>query len=221
MKRILVLVLFFTSCSAPSVQNNVTSIAVLQDKNSNPSQNNGNSVVVQQHENFRVILPKSSWEQLFFESINERIRRSQLSNLRLKALPDNDLELRVWRGFGKSPLKGFVLKRTSGEWTAFDISWEAPRNLNDRTDVSTNDREEVWKKLTDAGILTLPDADEIKCSGNAFDGTSYVVEYNLGNSYRTYMYDNPDYAKCDEAKQMLTINKIIDEEFYKSEIKNN
>jgi hypothetical protein len=220
MKRILVLVLFFTSCSVPSVQNDVN-LAVLQNQNSTPSQSNGNSIIVQEHANFRVILPKSSWEKLFFESINERIRSSQLSNLRLNDLPNDDLELRVWRGFGKFPLKGFVLKRTAGEWTAFDISGKSPKNLIDKTDASTFDWEESWRKLTNAGILTLPDAAEIKCSGNALDGTSYVVEYNFENSYRTYMYDNPDYAKCGQAKQMLTINKIIDDEFYKSEIKNN
>jgi hypothetical protein len=220
MKRILVLALFFTSCSAPSVQNNVTS-SVLQNQNSNTAPSNGNTIVVQQNENFRVILPKSAWEKLFFEGINERIHGSKLSNLRVKALPKDDLEIRVWRGFGKSPLKGFVLKRTAGEWTAFDISWEAPRNLINKTYASKFDWEEAWKKLTDAGVLTLPDAEEIKCSGNAVDGTSYVVEYNFENSYRTYMYDNPDYAKCAEAKQMLEINKIIDKEFYKSETKNN
>lgn len=62
--------------------------------------------------------------------------------------------------------------------------------------------------------MTLPDAEEINCSGGATDGTSFVVEYKLKTAYRTYMYDNPDVAKCNEAKRMLEINKIIDEEFY-------
>ena len=45
------------------------------------------------------------------------------------------------------------------------------------------------------------------------DGMSYVVEYNRDGSYRTYMYDNPDNAKCDEAKRMIKIGNMIAEEF--------
>ena len=45
------------------------------------------------------------------------------------------------------------------------------------------------------------------------DGMSYVVEFNSNGTYRTYLYDNPGYAKCDEAKQMIKIANIVSEEF--------
>ena len=121
-----------------------------------------------------------------------------------------------------------MLKRTSGEWSAVDLDWEVSENRKGKRDVKQVDKkldspksgwDAAWQRLVDARILTLPDAEEINCSAGATDGMSYVVEYNLKNTYRTYMYDNPDYAKCDEAKRMLEINKIIAEEFYKREVK--
>jgi hypothetical protein len=39
------------------------------------------------------------------------------------------------------------------------------------------------------------------------------VEVNKDKAYRTYMYDHPNHAKCDEAKQMLKVGEIIAEEF--------
>ena len=46
-----------------------------------------------------------------------------------------------------------------------------------------------------------------------YDGMSYVVEVNTQAMYRTYLYDNPSYAKCAEAKEMIRIGNIIAEEF--------
>ena len=50
------------------------------------------------------------------------------------------------------------------------------------------------------------------------DGIGYVVESNINMTYRTYSYNNPWYDKpwykrCNEAKQMILIGKIIGEEF--------
>lgn len=45
------------------------------------------------------------------------------------------------------------------------------------------------------------------------DGMSYVVEVNYDNTYRTYLYDNPSYAACEQAKKMIEIGNTIAEEF--------
>ena len=63
------------------------------------------------------------------------------------------------------------------------------------------------------GILSLPDAEEIQCSTRINDGMSYVVEINHENTYRTYLYDNPSYAECEQAKAMIRIGNLIAEEF--------
>jgi len=73
--------------------------------------------------------------------------------------------------------------------------------------------EMCWQRLEEAGILTLPDASAIGCSTMVIDGMSYVVEFNNKGTYRTYLYDNPSYAKCNEAKQMIKVGSVISEEF--------
>lgn len=216
------------SCSACAVQESSSFVAAQSNSNLNAVENKTNSVVAQESDKFRAIVPKATWEKIFFESINERVSSSKLSNLRSKGLPKDDFEVRIWSGFGLSLLQGFVLKRTTGEWSAVDLNWVVSENRKGKQDVKQLDKkfdvpksgwDAAWQRLVDAGILTLPDAEEINCSGDALDGMSYVVEYNLKNTYRTYLYDNPNYAKCSEAKQMIKINKIIAEEFYKREVK--
>lgn len=229
MKRFLVLTLLLTSCSASPVQDNANFIAVQQIPTPDAT--------VEKIQTLETPLPtipnvsfstpeKSSltWEDIYFEAIIEREKTSNLKRLKSKPLPGDDLEIRVWSGFGLTLLEGFILKHTAGEWSAVDLDWEVSENRNGKRNVKPLDKkldvpksgwDAAWQRLVDAGILTLPDAEKIDCSGNSVDGISYVVEYRLKNKYRTYMYDNPQYAKCDEAKQMVRINKIIAEEFYK------
>jgi len=139
-------------------------------------------------------------------------------------LRGDDFEIRRWTGFGVILPNGFVLTRTSGEWSAIRLDWKVSENrqgnrdlkpINIKLDAPKSGWEVAWQKLVDAGILTLPDAEKINCSGRTVDGISYVVEYKLKNTYRTYMYDNPQNADCDEAKLMMEINRIIAKEFYK------
>ena len=52
---------------------------------------------------------KNHWEAIFFPEINERARLAKLTDLRGTLLKKNDLELRIWIGFGPVALKGFVL----------------------------------------------------------------------------------------------------------------
>ena len=162
-------------------------------------------------------IPKDMWEPIFFRAIDERAKRSHLETLRSRALPGDDFEIRVWHGFGVTLLEGFVLKRAGAQWSAshlrgitrnmpsqeFQKSLQPPKSGWDKS----------WQRLQEAGILSLPDAVAIGCSPMDNDGMSYVVEYNRDGIYRTYMYDNPDYAKCDEAKRMIKIGNIIAEEF--------
>ncbi|HKC64296.1 MAG TPA: hypothetical protein VKB86_11695 [Pyrinomonadaceae bacterium] len=195
--------------------------ATLWVVNSPPKQNlsgkNDAAFINQEKQELRLEIPDDGWVSIFFESINKRANIAKLSSLRT-ALPKDDLEVRVWGGFGLTPLEGFILKRTDGQWSAIHLKGISkklpPSEYQKNMEAPKSGWESCWQRLVDAGILTLPDASEVKkCEVLAFDGFSYVVEINMNNTYRTYMYDNPIYAKCDEAKQMLKIGKIIDEEF--------
>lgn len=233
MKRFFILTLLFTSCSTSAVQENANFVSVQPLPTPN--------VASEKIQNSKTDLPtlpnipfptpeksNSTWEDIYFEAIIEREKASKLKSLKSKSLSKDDLEVRIWSGFGITLLQGFVLKRTTGEWSAVDLDWEVSENRKGKRDEKELDKkldapksgwDAAWQRLVDAGILTLPSATEINCSGDTLDGISYVVEYKLKNTYRTYMYDNPDNAKCDEAKRMLEINKIIAEEFYKREVK--
>lgn len=228
MKRLFVLTLLLTSCSASTVQEN-QNLRELQNNNIvGGAQNKYVSIGNQEDHEFRIIIPSAIWTSIYFESINKRAEDAQLPILKLKALPNNDLEVRVWSGFGITALRGFVLKRTSGNWQANHLDGIVFRERKSKKELKKEERkldqpksgwDNAWQKLIDAGILNLPDPEDSSCRGDSLDGMSYVVEYNFNNTYRTYMYDNPEIASlhCPEYKPMLEINQIIAEEFYQSE----
>lgn len=71
----------------------------------------------------------------------------------------------------------------------------------------------LWKQLSGAGVLVLPDGDRTKCRSLALDGGGFVIETMVKREYRTYRYSNPQFAGCDEAKRVLEIERIIGDEF--------
>ena len=80
-----------------------------------------------QESEFKLIIPKSIWEPIFFKAIDERAGIANLSSLRVE-LRKNDLELRLWNGFGLTLLEGFVLRRVSGKWSPFILLASTIRN---------------------------------------------------------------------------------------------
>jgi hypothetical protein len=162
-------------------------------------------------------IPTDVWEPIFFESINERAGVARLANLRTISLPKDDLEVRIWVGFGLTALKGLILKRAKGQWSATHLEGihrRLPKGEYQKLlRTPESGWEAAWRRLVDAGILTLPDASAVGCNAGINDGMSYVVEVNKERAYRTYMYDNPTHAKCDEAEQMLKVGEIIAKEF--------
>jgi hypothetical protein len=165
-------------------------------------------------------VPKETWEPIFFKAIDERAKLGNIKPLRSAALPNGDLEVRVWRGFGLTPLAGFLLKRASGKWSAFYLAptWNRTLDKSQSLPAPKSGWDACWQRLETAGLLALPDASEIACETMINDGVSYVVEYNRDAAYRTYSYDNPDRAKCDDAKRMIQAANIIAEEFSISEM---
>jgi hypothetical protein len=192
-------------------------IALMASCSSGPQSQGNMQTPVEARKEPQMNIPKDTWEPIFFKAIDERARIANLKTLRSAALPDGDLEVRVWFGFGLTALEGLVLRRVAGQWFAIYLdgvvdkvnSNKSKRNLH----APKSGWDLCWQRLQDAGLLTLPDAAAIGCSGNATDGMSYVVEYNHAGIYRTYLYDNPNYAKCDEAKRMIRLVNLISEEF--------
>src|SRR5438128_9284120 len=113
-------------------------------------------------------IPKVTWEPIFFEAIDERAKVGNLKSLRAVALPNNDLEVRVWHGFGLTALEGFVLSRANGQWSAIHLDGVTRRVASSESKNNLpppkSGWDACWQRLQDAGILTLPDAAAIGCS---------------------------------------------------------
>lgn len=203
MKVLILLTLFLSSCTQ-----------VTQPPKLEPAKLPAKPEPTQLH----AVVLKETAEPIFASTINKRANIAKL--LRLRAAlpkPKRDLELRIWNGFGLRALEGFVLRRSSGNWSAIHLRGIHPKLPKEEYEkqlaAPKSGWEECWSRLVELGILTLPDASEIHCSTMMEDGMSYVVEINYENTYRTYMYDNPSYAKCEQAQKMIKIGNLIAEEF--------
>lgn len=165
----------------------------------------------------KLVVPTATWEPIFFRSIDQRAKWSNLPSLRQNLLPRGDIEIRFWSGFGLTYLEGVVLRKDQKGWTA---QWlpptppqrkdqAAPRNLP----LSPKAFQTLWAQLQAEGILTLPDDSELPEDGvNVLDGMSYVVEYQREGVYRTYQYGNPSFHKSwPEAKRIMKIHSLLEE----------
>jgi hypothetical protein len=201
MKLLVILPLLLATCSPRVSQTPKTS----------------NATPTVQPSEFQVLIPKDTWGPIFFKEIDQRRLVGNLPNLRTGPVPSGDLAVRVWIGFGLTALQGFDLKRSSGQWSGLYLAGiysGLPKNkYQKQLPPPKSGWDSLWQQLTAAEILSLPDARSIDCGGGALDGVCYVVETNLDNRYRTYMYDNPQFAKCQQAKQMVEISRILFTEF--------
>lgn len=165
----------------------------------------------------RTEAPDNDWKSSFFEALEERTRRVNLPRLQAPLSREDDLELRFWYDARPDIINGVIISRSRTGWSAVGIRqvnnrWPSPvRQESLGTPKSGWDT--VWKQLTSAGILTLPDGQETKCVARVLDGSGFVVEVIANQKYRTYMYGNPQFADCDEAKRMLVIESILASEF--------
>lgn len=169
----------------------------------------------QDSQKVKIELPNSSWESIFFKTINKTTELASLEELRKTKLNGDDIEVRVWRGFGLGDLEGVILKRTNNQWKAFHVK------ANDYVEPQQSEVKELnppksgwdsfWKNVTEQGLLTLRDPSEINCEDSGIDGTGYVIEINQNKIYRTYKIREG--GKCSGVRQMETIDDLIGEEF--------
>lgn len=161
-------------------------------------------------------IPDAPWEPHFFEALEKRTKKAGITSLRQTVLPDHDLEVRFWFDHFEI-ISGVIIRRSGENWSATYLRQKQDHQPSsaqlEALETPQSGWDVVWSKLTNAGILTLPDAPSINCQSGALDGVGYVVETNVDRKYRTYWYGNPQWADCEEAKQILAIKNIILEEF--------
>ncbi len=168
----------------------------------------------QESQRVKLELPGGRWEQIFFKLINRTTELGGIKELRNTSLKRDDIEVRVWRGFGLGDLEGVVFQRTSGHWLAFHIKaddYTEPQKVGvKKLNSPKSGWNSFWNSVEEKGILTLRDPSENNCEVGGLDGTGYVVEINQNKIYRTYMFSS---GKCDGVQQMEEIADIIGEEF--------
>jgi hypothetical protein len=185
----------------------------------------------QESQKTQIILPNASWESLYFNGrikngtseeksggINQATKLAGLTELRKTRVKEGDIEVRVWRGFGLSPLEAVILSRTNNQWSAkhlkTDHYYDYEKVESKQLNPPKSGWESFWKQIDDKEILTLRDSSEINCGEGGMDGGSYVVEINQNKTYRTYKLSTAySGGKCREANQMEGIGDIIGEEF--------
>lgn len=161
-------------------------------------------------------IPNAPWEPNFFEALEKRTKNAGITSLRRTVLPGRDLEVRFWFDHFEI-ISGVIIRRSGDNWSATYLRQKQdhqPSSVQLETlGTPQSGWDVVWSRLKSAGILTLPDGFANNCQSGALDGVGYVVETNVDRKYRTYWYGNPQWADCEEAKQVLAIKSIIFEEF--------
>jgi len=141
-------------------------------------------------------------------SINEQTKLARLSSLEGVKLSPNNMEVRIWHGFGLIVPQGLIIKRIDGQWSAM-LAASSGRKI----DQPKSGWESCWIRLTNAGLLKLPDATRLGKEPVDPDVLSYVVELNVNGEYRSYHYTYPEASEHEEAKRMMQIGEIIADEF--------
>ncbi len=150
--------------------------------------------------------PPDVWKPIFYTSIDRLTDHLNLPKLRNAQMTHDDIELRVWIGFGLARLQGVRILRKGDNWSAYYLRENSDGlsgTISKRSPAS--DWNDFWNTLIKSGLLTLPDQSELESVVVVLDGVSYVVELIIDDRYRTYMYSDPDSQRGSEAKQMLEI----------------
>lgn len=162
-----------------------------------------------------LIIPKDTWEPIYFQSINKVTNQAKLKSLRSYFVNGDDLEIRFWSGFGLQPLGGFILKRSNGTWSGLCITENFRKEgppIESRSVTPQQGWDYLWQRLSTYGIMTLPDSSQLKDEARVMDGVSYVVELNHRDQYRTYQYGNPYDQPWPEAIQIQKIAHLLNKE---------
>jgi len=155
-------------------------------------------------------IPTASWEPIFYESINALTKEVHWTPLRETKLETNEIVVRIWIGFGLSPLQCFSLQHNGTNWSGFHAQEKydgQPLLLSPLT--NTISWSSLWDQLVALGILTLPDSSSLPDKQLVLDGVSYVVEIRRHDFYRTYEYGNPKSQHWPEAKKIIKIVEIL------------
>lgn len=159
------------------------------------------------------------WEEIYFESINEKLSDFQITSLQSKEIKNDDLEIRIWVGFDESELKGIILTKQSNNWTSYYLPQKSiARKKLIKVQKPVNGWNKFEKTLEENDFYNIPDISESK--NNLYtDARCIVVEIKNSEKYRNFMQvqdadlkDNPELKSIYSIK-LTNICKFIEKEF--------
>ena len=169
---------------------------------------------------------KTIKDERVLDLLDGEMRRFGLPSLRKVEVADDDLEMRIWVGFGYPTLSGFILERKENKWSAsylpqYQKSKEAPKPSLITLDRPVIGWDKLWSRLEEQDIMAEYENDTEKFSFNAqggvfevfTDSTSVLVEVLIHNRHRYYSYHAPCYSKAKGAKKLLKAVKVLEENF--------
>ncbi len=157
------------------------------------------------------------WDKIAFRDIDRATSSVGVQRLRDTALAPGEIEVRIWRESGSPQLEGLLISRWGPLTSArliqvlhgFPLSNTVIREIPE----PVSGWDVFWEKLTQQGLLTLPNFPEESCENTGrLDGGRYVVEVLQDHVYRNYTYGEED-AVCLESKHLDAIRDIVGQEF--------
>lgn len=143
------------------------------------------------------------------------VRLSGLEPLRNKPLRPDEVEIRLWRGFGLHELEVVVLNNRDGIWKGKHLLGNDYVEITDVKVVELPEPKLGWErfghKLVELGIVDLPTSYDDECL-SGIDGTSNVVEVSKQGSYRIYMY-REDAQNCMDGQKLDVIAEFVGIQF--------
>lgn len=150
-------------------------------------------------------------------ALDREISQAGLRSLRKSKLESEDLEVRVWIGFGYPPLRGLILKKSNEKWVAEYLpphrESETKTNSLRKLEAPIGGWTELWKKLETQDIFSNKDDSEVGAVEPFEDSRMVIIESLIGKNYKTYSYNAPCYSKAEEAKKVINILKILEASF--------
>jgi len=188
-----------------------------------------------------IIIPKASWEPIYFKGINKFSEAAKWPSLREVGVPAGSLEIRIWIEQMYNGDQVLRLCYHEDKWTGFfsnigyqhikhNPNFEKIKDIYDEGLLTSflpvlaltpqTNWENLWKKVESLGILTLPDSSTLPNERIVPGSRGYIVEINDGVQYRTYHYSDPERQEWPEAGQFIQILKTLHYEFIPSLPKN-
>lgn len=158
----------------------------------------------------RVIIPEDIRSSHYLGLIDQFESYYDLPKLRESTLPGDDIEIRVYVSGFTLGTDVLILRRTSDKWQGTHYSGMTPRISRHFNGVSPlSNWSTIWKRLKEAGILSLSGTKDSRVQ----DGVVYIVETNLNKTYLAYAFANPAQLEDEDGTKMVTIARILAEEF--------